>query len=110
MATITNVAWVQDHHGRPALELDLDGHAAHIGTSQRTELLQRGIVEGMVFFASERSAHYDNAFVRGAVGPSLTQADLIGCTDDPDVFALFEEMSRAILGGTWRPGMRVLAA
>jgi hypothetical protein len=50
--TIANVAWVLDHRSRPVLELDLDGHPAHIRSSQRGELLERGIVEGMVFFAS----------------------------------------------------------
>lgn len=104
--TIADVAWVRDHRGRPVLELDLDGHPAHIRSSQRTELLDRGIVEGMVFFASERSGQFPNAFLRGEFGPALTEGDLVGCTDDPAVFALFEQMCRAILDGTWRPGPR----
>ena len=108
--TIANVAWVRDQRGRPVLELDLDGHPAHIRSSQRTELLDRGIVEGMVFFKSERAIQFPNAFMRGEFGPALTQADLLGCTDDPQVFALFEEMSRAVLAGTWRPGPRSAAA
>ena len=104
--TIANVAWVLDHRSRPVLELDLDGHPAHIRSSQRGELLERGIVEGMVFFASERSGQFPNAFMRGDGGPSLGEADLVGCTDDPAVFALFAEMSRAVLDGTWRAGPR----
>ena len=104
--TIANVAWVLDQRGRPVLELDLDGHPAHIRSSQRTELLERGIVEGMVFFASERTGQFPNAFMRGASGPALTEADLLGCTNDPAVFALFGEMSRAVLDGTWRAGPR----
>jgi hypothetical protein len=35
--------------------------------------------------------------------------DLIGCTDDPQVFTLFEEMCDAIRAGTWRPGPRPLS-
>ena len=108
--TIANVAWVRDQRGHPVLELDIDGHAAHIRSSQRTELLQRGIGEGMVFYASERSGQFPNAFMQGDGGPTLSEGDLIGCTDDPTVFALFEQMSRAILDGTWRPGPRTLAA
>jgi hypothetical protein len=104
--TIFNVAWVLDHRSRPVLELDVDGHPAHIRSSQRGELLERGIVEGMVFFASERSGQFPNAFMRGDGGPSLGEADLVGCTDDPAVFALFEDMSRAVLDGTWRAGPR----
>ncbi len=104
--TIANVAWILDRRGRPVLELDLDGHPAHIRSSQRTELLRRGIVEGMVFFASERSGQFPNAFMRGDGGPTLSEGDLVGCTDDPAVFALFGEMSRAVLDGTWRAGPR----
>ena len=104
--TVTNVTWVRDHRGHPVLELDLDGHPAHIRSSQRTELLQRGIVEGMVFYRSERSGQFPNAFMRGDGGPALTEGDLVGCTDDPTVFAHFEQMSRAVLAGTWRPGPR----
>ena len=104
--TVANVAWILDKRGRPVLELDLDGHPAHIRSSQRTELLERGIVEGMVFYKSERAAQFPNAFMRGEFGPALTQADLLGCTDDPAVFALFEAMCRAILDGTWRAGPR----
>ena len=104
--TIANVAWVLDQRGRPVLELDLDGHPAHIRSSQRAELLKRGIVEGMVFYASERSGQFPNAFMRGDGGSTLGEAALVGCTDDPAVFALFGEMSRAVLDGTWRAGPR----
>ena len=104
--TIANVAWSLDQRGRPVLELDLDGHPAHIRSSQRTELLQRGIVEGMVFFASERSGQFPNAFIWGDGGATFGEAALVGCTDDPQVFALFGEMSRAVLDGTWRAGPR----
>ena len=103
---IANVAWVRDHRGHPVLELDVDGHPAHIRSSQRTALLERGIVEGMVYFRSERSGQSRTAFMRGDGGPALSEGDLVGCTDDPAVFALFEQMSRAILAGTWRPGPR----
>ncbi len=108
--TIADVAWILDQRGRPVSELDVDGHPAHIRSSQRTELLQRGIIEGMVFFASERTGQFPNAFIRGAFGRALTEADLLGCTDDPAVFALFGEMSRAVLDGTWRAGPRSMVA
>jgi hypothetical protein len=39
---VTNVRWVLDQHGRPAPELDLDGHPTRIRSSQETVLLQRG--------------------------------------------------------------------
>jgi hypothetical protein len=107
--TITNVAWVRDHRHRPVLELDLDGHPAHIPSSQKSELLRRGIVEGIVFFASERSSQRPNDFVRGDFAPELTEGDLIGCTDDPEVFALFQEMCGAIRAGVWHPGPQMLA-
>jgi hypothetical protein len=103
---ITNVEWVQDHRGDPILELDLDGHPAHIRSGQRAELLDRGIVEGMVYFRSERAGQFPNPFMRGSAGPALSERNVVGCTDDPAVFALFQEMSRAILAGSWRPGTR----
>ena len=106
--TITNVAWVRDHQRRSVLELEIDGHPAHIPSGQRSELLRRGIVKGVVFFASQRSHQFPNVFKQRDFGPELTAADLIGCTDDPRVFALYEEMCRAIRADTWRPGPRPL--
>lgn len=106
--TITNVAWVRDHRRQPVLELDIDGHPAHIPSGQRSELLRRGIVEGIVFLASQRSSQLPNAFVRGQYGPELPERALIGCTDDPRVFALYEEMCRSIRVDAWQPGPRAL--
>ena len=103
---ITNAAWVRDHRGRAVLALELDGRPAHIRSRQKAELLRRGIVEGLVFFASDRPDQLPNPFVRGDFGPDLTASDLIGCTDDPQVFALYEEMCRAIRADTWQPGAR----
>ena len=107
--TISNVAWVRDHQGRAVLALELDGRPAHIRSRQKSELLRRGIVEGLVFFASDPPDQLPNPFVRGDFGPELIDSDLIGCTDDPQVFALYEEMCRAIRADTWRPGARSLA-
>ena len=104
--TITNVAWGRDHQGRSVLELEVDGHPAHIRSSQKLRLVRRGIVEGMVFFASQRASQFPNMFIQGNVDPHLTEVDLLGCTDDPQVFALYEEMCRAIRAGSWRPGPR----
>jgi hypothetical protein len=108
--TITNVAWARDHRHRPVLKLELDGQPAHIPSGQKSKLLRRGIVEGVVFFTSQRSSQLPNAFMRGDFGPELTEGDLIGCTDDPEVFALFQEMCGAIRADTWRAGPRAPAA
>ena len=107
---ITNVAWARDHRRRVVLGLELDGHPAHISSSQKTELLRRGIVEGMTFLASERAGQFPNRFIHCDVGQELTEVDLVGCTDDPQVFALYEEMCQAIRDGTWQPGARAPTA
>ena len=104
--TITNVAWARDHRRRPVLDLEMDGHPATIASSQKSELLRRGILEGIVFLASERLDQLPNRFIRGDFRPELGEADLIGCTDDPEVFALYQEMCRAIRADAWRPGPR----
>ena len=44
---ITNVVWVQDRVGHRALDLRLDGHPAHFDSSQRSVLLERGILTGV---------------------------------------------------------------
>ena len=103
---ITKVAWARDHRHRAVLDLELDGHPAHILSRQKTELTRRRIVEGIVSFASERSRQLPNPFIRGDFRPGLTEIDLIGCTDDPQVFGLYEEMCGAIRAGAWRPGPR----
>ena len=45
---ITDVVWTRDHHGKPVLVLRLDGQPAHIRSGQKTELTDRGIVDGVV--------------------------------------------------------------
>lgn len=101
---ITNVAWSLDHQQRPVLTLDLDGHPAYIHSCQKTALLDRGILKGMVFLASERGAQLPSPFVQGDFGSELGPTDLIGCTDDAAVFGLYQEMCAAILLDTWRVG------
>jgi len=103
---ITNVEWVQDQLGQSALDLKIDGRQAHIRTSQRTELLDRGILEGISFLRSERSDPRQNVYIRGSYGPAISDADLVGCTDDPEVYALFTEMCAEIRKGTWVAGAR----
>ena len=107
--TITDVEWVRDRRDRAVLQLCLDGHAAHIPSGQAVELTRRGIVKGVDFLMSEwrmkRSVH---PFIRGSIEPGLSEVDLAGCTDDPGVFALHEEMGQAITAGTWQPGPRPL--
>ena len=103
--TVTNVRWALDQHGRPALELDLDGHPAHIRSSQKTSLLQRGMVDGMTVFASERAAQLPNIHIRGDVDAAYA-GDLVGSTNDPQVFAHYQEMSAAIRRDTWQAGPR----
>ena len=107
---LTDVAWVRDHQHRSVLQLSIDGHPAHIRSAQKLELTRRGIVTGIDFFASEwRRERADHAFIRGEVEPGLAAADLAGSTDDPQVFALYQEMCRAIRAGTWQPGPRSLS-
>ena len=107
---LTDVAWVRDHQHRPVLQLRIDGHPAHLHSKQQLELLRRGIVKGVDFFASEWRDQAHHPFIRGEIEPGLAEGDLAGCTDDPRVFALYEEMCRAIRDGTWRPGPRPLPA
>jgi hypothetical protein len=104
--TITNVAWSRDIRGRPVLELKLDGHPAYIHSSQRTELTRRGLLDGMVFLRSERSSQVPSDYITGNYAPDYKGLDLAGCTDDPQVFALYEEMCAAISADTWQTGPR----
>jgi hypothetical protein len=107
---ITHVAWVRDHHGSPVLELQLDGHPAHIRSSQKTELMRRGLLDGVVFLASERGSQLPNMYVQGDYAPAYRGLDLVGCTDDPAVFALYQTMCDAIRGGAWREGLQPVAS
>lgn len=107
---ITDVAWTRDHHGKPVLELKLDGHPAHIRSSQKTDLTDRGIVDGIVFLDSERGSQMPNTYIGGDYLPTFRGLDLVGCTDDPGVFALYQEMCAAIRADTWREGTRPVVA
>jgi hypothetical protein len=104
--TVTDVAWSSDVRGRPVLELKLDGHPAYIHSSQRTELTRRGIVDGMVFLMSERSSQVPSDYIKGDATPTFDGLDLVGCTDDPQVFALYQEMCAAVSTDTWHEGPR----
>ena len=104
--TVTDVAWSRDLRGRPVLELKLDGHPAYIHSSQRTELTRRGLLDGMVFFASERSSQVLGDYITGNYAPDYEGLDLAGCTDAPRVFALYREMCAAISTDAWREGPR----
>ena len=106
----TDVSWTRDHHGKPVLELRLDGHPAYIRSSQRTELTRRGIVDGIVFLDSERAAQSPNVYIQGDYAPDYEGLDLVGCTDDPQVFALYEVMCAAIRAGTWHEGTQPVTA
>jgi len=104
--TITDVVWSSDIHGRPVLELRVDGHPAYIHSGQRTELTRRGLVDGMVFLASERSSQVPSDYITGDFTPTFEGLDLVGCTDDPRVFALYQEMCAAISTDAWHEGRR----
>jgi len=104
--TVTDVNWTRDHHGLPVLELRLDGHPAYIRSSQETALTDRGLVSGMVFLDSERAGQLPNLYVRGNHAPAYQGLDLVGCTDDAEVFALFQTMCAAIRTDTWHEGAR----
>ena len=103
---ITDVAWSNDIRGRPVLELKLNGHPAYIHSSQRTELTQRGLLDGMVFLKSERTSQVPSDYITGDYAPDYEGLDLVGCTDDPQVFALHREMCAAISADTWHAGPR----
>ncbi len=101
---ITDVTWSRDHHGKPVLELRLDGHPAYIRSSQKTELTTRGILDGIVFLDSERRAQVPGLYVHGDFAPEYQGLDLVGCTDDPEVFALYQAMCEAIRTDRWHEG------
>ena len=104
---ITDVAWVRDHQHRLVLRLRLDGHLAHIPSGQKVELTRRGLVKGVDVLVSDWRRHQtDHPFIQGDLEPGLAERDLMGCTDDPRVVALHQEMCRAIAAGTWQPGPR----
>jgi hypothetical protein len=103
---ITDVSWTRDHRGKPVLELKMDGHPAYIRSSQKTELTRRGIVDGIVFLSSERGSQVPGAYLSGDYAPAYQGLDLVGCTDDPGVFALYQEMCAAIRADTWHEGAR----
>jgi hypothetical protein len=103
---ITDVAWSSDLRGGPILELKLDGRPAYIHSSQRTELTQRGLVDGIVFLKSERPSQIPSDYIAGDFAPMFGGLDLVGCTDDPRVFALYQEMCAAISTGAWHAGRR----
>lgn len=104
--TITNVAWSRDIRGRAVLELKLNGRSAYIHSSQQTELTRRGLLDGMVFLRSERSSQVPGDYITGNYAPDYEGLDLVGCTDDPEVFALYREMCAAISADTWQTGPR----
>ena len=103
---VTNATWARDHQHRRVLQLNLDGHPAHILSEQRLALTSRGLVKGIDVLASEWHRQVDHPFIQGQIAPGLAEADLIGCTNDPGVVALYEEMCAAIREGSWQPGPR----
>lgn len=103
---ITGIEWVEDSVGHRALDLRINGHPAHVGSSQRSALLERGIVAGVAYLKSELPDLTKNAYVDLASHRDINPAELVGCTDDPGVFALFTEMCSAIRAGTWVAGPR----
>jgi hypothetical protein len=108
--TLTDVAWTRDHHGKPVLELKIDGLPAYIRSSQKTELTRRGIVDGIVFLSSERGSQESGAHIHGEHEPTSQGLDLVGCTDDPGVFGLYQAMCAAIRAGTWHEGPQLASA
>ena len=102
--SISDVVWSRDHHGTPVLELRLGGHPAYIRSGQKTELTRRGIVDGIVFLDSERSGQLPNQYIQGDYAPDYQGLDLVGCTDDPGVFALYQTMCDAIRTDRWHEG------
>lgn len=107
---VTDVTWSLDHHGKPVLELQMNGHPAYIRSSQKTALTDRGIVAGVVFLDSERAGQLPNIYIHGDFSPEYEGLDLVGCTDDPQVFALYQTMCKAIRTDRWQPGARTATA
>ncbi len=103
---IADLAWGSDVRGRPVLELELNGHPACIQSSQRTELARRGLLDDMVLLTSERSSQVPGDCITGDFAPTFGGLDLVGCTDDPRVFALYQDMCAAIAADTWHAGPR----
>lgn len=101
---ITDVGWIRDGHSRQVLELKLDGHPFHARSSQQPGLIERGIVKGIVFLESERLGQLPNRYIQGSYGPAFEERDLVGCTDDPGVFALYQTMCEAIRTDRWKIG------
>jgi hypothetical protein len=105
---ITDVAWARDGQSRKVLELKLDGHPFHALSSQRPALTRLGIISGVVFLESERLSQLPNPYIHGDYAPAFEPRDLIGCTDDPGVFALYQAMSDAIRMDRWHAGAQPL--
>ena len=103
---LTKIVWTRDHQRRPTLQLEIAGHLAHFSSRQKVELTRRGLLQGIDYFASEWREQARHAFIGGQLEPGLSEADLRGCTDDPAVLALHQEMCQAIAAGTWQPGPR----
>jgi hypothetical protein len=108
---VSDVEWVRDRRHRPVLRLCIDGQLAHIPSGQQVELTRRGLVKGVDVLVSDWRRHQTrHPFIRDDLEPGLAEADLMGCTDDPRVVALYQEMCRAIAADAWRPGLRPLPA
>jgi hypothetical protein len=103
--SITDIADADHHEAQRCRR-----HSAHIRSSQKTDLTDRGIVDGIVFLDSERGSQLPNVYIRGDYAPTYQGLDLVGCTDDPGVFALYQEMCAAIRADTWREGTRPVIA
>ena len=73
---VTDVAWVPSQRGLPTLELTLDGHPAHFRSRQDTDLLRRGILNGLTFLASERSAQAPGDYLHGDYRQTTTASTL----------------------------------
>jgi hypothetical protein len=85
----------------------MDGHPAYIRSSQKTALTDRGIVDGVVFLNSERSAQDPRMYLQGDIGLDSEGLNLVGCTDDPQVFALYQVMCEAIRTDRWHEGAQL---
>jgi hypothetical protein len=105
---ISDVHWVANQLGQAAQDLKLDGRQAHFKTRQRSQFVARGILEGVSFLNSERPDAKENPYVRDSYPPEIEDEELVGCTDNPEVFGLFTGMCDAIRVGTWHPGPRPL--
>lgn len=97
---IENVRWGSDH-GRCHVDVRLDGYPARIRQEQKPTLIERGIIS-----LGEEWDRRIPEIVLEDLAAGIGRTVLRGCTDDPTVFALWEEITDATIAGVFQSGPR----